>query len=306
MALDPVVREELAGLIKGRVLFDHPMRQYTTIKVGGPADAVLFPKDEEDLRHVLEYAARRGLPYFLVGEGANLLVKDKGIRGLVINLSEGFDQIAVRLEGEGGIIEAGAGADLGRMMRVARDHGLTGLEFVAGLPASFGAALAMNAGVHEREMKDITRTVRIMERGGTTTVLPRAALQFQYRFLVLPSGAIIVGGELELGRDDPKAIRERESAYILKRKRTQPLAFPNAGCMFRNPPGDYAGRLIEEAGLKGTRVGGAKISELHANFIVNLGEARAEDVLALMELATEAVYRRTGVRLTPEVKVVGE
>ena len=287
-------------------LFDHPMSRVTSFRVGGAADCLLHVRGVEDLRAALDLARAHRLPVTLLGSGSNMLVRDGGIPGLAISFAKGFRAHGVRREENGeGVLWAEAGVKINTFLAYAQRGGWAGLEFLAGTPGTMGGAAAMNAGVRDREMKDVVLGLSFMTPDGKLRTLPRDALRFRYRGLSLPEGAIICTMDLAVTRDEPAAIKARMTSLLSRRKSTQPLSIPNAGSIFKNPPGDYAARLIEEAGLKGARAGGARISELHANFIVNAEGARAKDILALIDRAKGEVARATGIRLETEVRVVG-
>jgi len=289
-------------LIKGRVLFDAPMRKFTSIKVGGPADSLLFPTNVEELRKVVRYATRKDIPFLILGRGTNLVIRDKGIRGWVISLTQGMKR--VQMEGE--IVEAEAGLSLQRLVQFTIQKGLTGFEPFFGIPGTVGGGLAMNAGAWGAELKDLLLSITLMKEDGEVVERSRGRLNFSYRSLTLPSSWIILKGRFQLRRGKKEEILERVKSYSEMRKRTQPLDYHSAGSIFKNPEEGPAGKWIEEAGLKGFRMGQAMISDLHANFIINLGKATAEQVINLMEWVEKRIYEETGISLEREVRVVGE
>jgi UDP-N-acetylmuramate dehydrogenase len=291
-----------SGLIEGRVLFDAPMRHFTSMRVGGPADTLLFPKTINELRKILRFARRKKIPFFVLGKGTNLVVRDKGIRGWVINLTQGMKRI--QMDGE--VVEAEAGSSLQRLVQFSVQKGLTGLEPFFGIPGTVGGGVTMNAGAWGAELKDILLSVGFMKEDGETSERSRSRLRFSYRGLALPSAWIIVKGRFQLKKGKKEEMRERVRSYSELRKRKQPLDYPSAGSVFKNPAEGPAGKWIEEAGLKGFRIGQAMISERHANFIINLGKAKAEEVIRLMEFVEKRVYEEKGISLEREVKVVGE
>jgi UDP-N-acetylmuramate dehydrogenase len=290
------------GLIEGRVLFDAPMRQFTSIKVGGPADSLFFPKDVDELRKLVRYARRKSIPFFILGKGTNLVVRDKGVRGWVISLTQGMKKI--QLNGE--VVEAEGGLPLQRLVQFTIQKGLTGLEPFFGIPGTVGGGLAMNAGAWGAELKDVLRSITLMKDDGEVVERSRPRLKFSYRRLDLPSSWIILKGRFQLKKGKKEEILERVKSYSEMRKRTQPLDSPSAGSIFKNPKESPAGKWIEEAGLKGFRMGQAMISDRHANFIINLGKATAGEVIDLMELVERKIYEKKGISLEREVKVVGE
>ncbi len=299
--MDETTKRELKALVEN-VEFDVPMRTKTSFRVGGPADAVATPRDAGELKRVLRYSREKGLRCFILGRGTNLLVLDGGIRGVVVDL-RGFNALEVRSEE---IIYAGAGVSLPKLVYFAMDNSMTGLEFASGIPGSVGGAIVMNAGAMEGEMKDVVKSVTVMNEAGEVSELTREELPFSYRNLSLPKGTVVLGSQFKLKGGDKEAIKERIHSILNSRKTKQPLDTPNAGCIFKNPPLGHAGRLIDEAGLKGLQFGGAKVSELHANFIVNSGNATARDILSLLDDVKEKVFEKKGITLEPEIKIVGE
>jgi len=295
-------KKEAQGLIKGRVLFGAPMRKYTSIKVGGPADSLLFPKNVEELRKVFQYAKRRNIPFFILGRGTNLIVKDKGIRGWVISLTQGMKKAQM----EEDVVTAEAGLSLQRLVQFTILKGLTGLEPFFGIPGTVGGGLAMNAGAWGVELKDVLLSITLMKEDGEILERPRSRLNFSYRNLVLPSSWIILRGRFQLKKGKKEEILERVKSYSEMRKRTQPLDYPSAGSIFKNPEEGPAGKWIEEVGLKGFRMGQAMVSDCHANFIINLGKATAEEVIRLIEWMEKRIYEEKGISLEREVRVVGE
>jgi UDP-N-acetylmuramate dehydrogenase len=283
------------------VRFDEPLARHTSLRVGGPADALARPASRPELADTVALARAHGAAVLLLGGGFNTLAPDAGVRGVVVQL-----RALGELEREGDEVRAGAGVTHGRAVRFCADAGLAGLEFAVGIPGTVGGWLAMNAGIPEREMKDVVTAVEWLDPAtGAFGATARADLRFRYRALEHPSGVILVAARFGLAPGDRGAIRARMRELMERRRRTQPVDELSCGSVFVNPPGDHAGRLIEAAGLKGAREGGAEISTLHANFIVNRGGASAADVLALIERARSAVRERFGVALETEVKVLG-
>jgi len=288
---------------KGKVLFNVPMSEYTSLKVGGPADVMAFPQDIGDLKDLIAFAEAKRFPFFILGAGTNLLVRDGGYRGIVINMCEGFKDITWK---EGSTVVMGAGVRLAEALARCAEKGLSGFEFAAGIPGTMGGAVVMNAGAFGSEMKDIVDGVEIIGHKGKKGFLTNADMGFSYRSSELPGDAVVVRVHLKLTAADPQEIKERIKLFREKRREASNVTFPNAGSMFKNPPDNFAGRLIDEAGLKGERAGGAQVSEVHANYIVNLGDARAKDILSLMGTVRDRIYSSTGVLLEPEIKVIGE
>ena len=295
-------REEVRSLIKGSVLFNVRMKRFTSMKVGGPVDALLFPRDVGELKKVVRYARKKSIPVMILGKGTNMIVRDKGVRGWMVNLTQGLKKI--RAKGE--VVEAEAGAPLQRLVQFSIQKGLTGFEPFYGIPGTVGGGLAMNAGAWGSELKDILLSMTLMKENGDIVKRRRSRLRFSYRGLALPSKWIILKGQFQLKKGKKKEMVERIKSYSEQRREKQPLDYPSAGSIFKNPAGGSAGRWIEEAGLKGYRMGQAMVSERHANFIINLGHATATDVIHLIEWVETKVSEEKGVSLEREVKVVGE
>lgn len=290
-------------MAQGEIRLDEPMREHTSFKIGGPADALVIPATVAELRGAIEFAAGRGLPWLILGRGSNLLVRDGGIRGLVIKTGLCLREMSNR----GSEIEAGAGITLAELANEAARLGLAGLAFAAGIPGTLGGGIFMNAGAYGGELSQVVQSVTAYYPGQGPRTWTAAELDLGYRSSRFQrEQAVIESLRLLLTPGDERAIREEMACYARRRQEKQPLNLPSAGSVFRRPPGGYAGTLIEETGLKGRRVGQAQVSEKHANFIVNLGGATAADVLALIELVRRAVEERTGILLEPEIRVVGE
>jgi len=294
-------REEIARRVRGEVLRDAPLATRTAIRVGGPADLLVRPADPDALAELLRAARGLGVPLAVLGGGANTLVADAGVRGVVLRVPQLLAQ--ERVGGE--TLLLGAGAPTSRLWIRAHALGLVGMEFVAGIPGTLGGAVAMNAGTRIGEMKDVVSRVEVATADGVGFLEARD-LGFAYRTCRLPPGAVVTRVELALRRGDVAESERIMQEDRERRRRTQPLDRPTFGSAFRNPPGDFAGRLVEAVGLKGHRVGNATWSDVHANFVVNLGGATARDVLALLNLARSRVRERLGVRLDTEVRFLGE
>jgi len=292
----------LIGLLNKTIHFNCPMAPYTTFRVGGTAEALCAVGDLGQLKQLLAFVRQESLPYLVVGKGSNILVRDGGLKGIALLLKGELEGV----EEKEGTIHAGGGLGLSELVRFSREQGLGGLEFLAGIPGTVGGAVAMNAGAWGKSTGDVVTTVEILTADGERGIMSGSQLQFGYRRAVLPAGAVVVKARFKGTPDRPEAIGERIRDYLERRKAGQPLDYPSAGSVFKNPPHDYAGRLIESVGLKGKRVGGAMISDKHANVIVNVGGARAEDILALMDTARQRVREQTGIDLEPEIKVVGD
>jgi len=287
---------------QGEIRRGVPMSEITSFRIGGPADLCLFPQDQQDLQIVMALFRDRGLPVLLLGNGTNLLVTDKGIREPLINLSHGFKEIGKQ---EHKVI-AGAGVGLPQLLNFCAAHALTGLEALAGIPGTVGGGIRMNAGSWGMEIGEHISSLLVMGHAGETRQVMRNQVAFGYRGINLPFDGIILQGEFSLRKGKRDEIQMQTAEFLRKKKETQPLAQPSAGSIFKNPPDMPAGRLIEEVGLKGTRRGDAMISPLHANFIVNMGSARARDVLGLIELIRQRVYQEKRIGLELEVLIIGE
>jgi UDP-N-acetylmuramate dehydrogenase len=298
-------KTELIRITAGQVEFDAPMTRRTTFRVGGKADALYEVQDLENLSRIVSCLVREEIPYLVIGRGSNLLVRDGGIRGVVVLLSGDLGRIECSRP-DGCDILAGAGLSIAQLLIWCRRRGLSGLEFLAGIPGTVGGAAAMNAGAFENEIGAWIRVLRLVDARGDIHVINRSRLSFSYRALDMEKGSVIAQVGFRLNLETGKSVAKRISAYLKRRKASQPLQEASAGSVFRNPANDYAGRLIEEAGLKGKRIGGAMISDRHANFIVNRGGATAADILALIDAAREAVMRTAGIELELEIRVVGD
>ncbi len=285
-----------------RVSFAEPLSKYTSLRVGGPADALLRPQSSEQFQRIVRLCLEESVPLTVLGGGFNTLVRDGGIRGVVIR-THGLRTLELQEDR----IVAEAGVTHSTLAKFSLEHGLSGLEFAVGIPGTIGGWLKMNAGIPSREMKDVVAAIEYLKpHDGSEVRKLREDLRFRYRELQAPESALLLRAEFLIEMDDPSAIRARQQELLAARKSSQPVDQLSCGSVFTNPPGDHAGRLIEAAGLKGAVHGGAQISELHANFIVNRGQAHASDVLALIARAREAVDQQFQIELVPEVHVMGE
>jgi UDP-N-acetylmuramate dehydrogenase len=276
------------------------LREYTSFKIGGPADVVVEPADIADVCLVVQQARMRKIPLFVLG-GTNLLIRDGGIRGIVVSLG----RLRRIQEEPGSVLYAEGGVGMPTLIGYAIRHSLAGLEWAAGIPGTVGGCVVMNAGTKLGEMKDSIKAVRMVNMKGQVVDVDAAQVKFKYRRTLLPRG-IVVGVWVQLKPGVRSEIERVVKDYLHYRRDTQPLAMASAGCVFKNPPNDSAGRLIEAAGLKGAHVGDAEVSMKHANFMVNRGQARAADVIALIGKVRSTIRRRVGVRLDLELKIVGE
>ncbi|MGB9803673.1 UDP-N-acetylmuramate dehydrogenase [Desulfofundulus sp.] len=299
----PAGFKELSSLLPGQVKANEPMSRHTTWRIGGPADIFVEPAGVRELARLVTWAHARGFPLYFIGNGSNLLVKDGGIRGIVVKIGRAFSQVQVH----GTTLIAGAGTMLGVLATVAQKNGVGGLEFCAGIPGTVGGAVVMNAGANGSCMADLVQEVTVMDPSGELERWGAGKLDFGYRTSNLLGRSLVV---LEITcrgvARDPDLIRAEMEQYIARRRASQPLSYPSAGSVFKNPPGGKAGWLIEQAGCKGMRQGDAQVSPVHANFIVNLGRATARDVQILIQRVQQLVYERFGITLTLEVQVLGE
>lgn len=299
-------RQAVAKQWPGALLWDAPLAGFTTLKVGGPAAAVAMPASTAELVSLLALLRSHDVPWRVIGRGSNLLASDRGYEGMVIVLDRRFGAIGREANDEGkSIVRVEAGCGLAPLLQWCAAQGLAGLEFLAGIPGSVGGALAMNAGAWGEEVAGRLSAVELLDAGGVLRRVPRQELRFSYRHFELAPETVIVAGIFALPAGSGREIEAKMAAHVAARKAKQPKGVANAGSFFKNPPGDAAGRLIEQAGLKGTTVGGAMVSPVHANFLVNTGSATAADLVALMRLVQAAVEARFGVRLEPEVHLLG-
>lgn len=304
--MEPGVKMELGRLAPGRVSFDAPLAGLTTYGLGGPAAALVEPDSAAELARVYCYVRARGLPLFVLGAGSNVLFRDGGFPGVVLKLGPGLARVAVTEEGPDKVlVSAGAAAPLAGLVKLTCREGLGGLEFLAGIPGSVGGALAMNAGAFGGEIIQAVSRLVVMTLEGEIKTLPRSQVRASYRRLDLGEGSIILEGLFALARSTPQEVTARVREILAQRRDRQPEGVRSAGSVFKNPPGQAAGRLIEEAGLKGRRSGGAWVSEKHANFIVHQGRATAREVLELVALVQKEVRQKFGVELEPEIQIVG-
>lgn len=297
------LQDVFAGCTDRPLLLDEPMSRHTSFRIGGPADMMAMPKNETELCNLLQKAAANNIPVTLIGNGSNLLVRDKGIRGLVIKLGNMLNEIKVEENG----ITFGSGVSLALASRKAAENSFTGMEFAVGIPGSIGGAVYMNAGAYDGEMANVVTSVRVMDAAGKVTVLSANDLQFAYRKTALQnSGLIVTSVTVTLKKAEQSDIYAKMDDFSQRRISKQPLELPSAGSMFKRPPGYFAGTLIDQTGLKGYTVGGAQVSEKHAGFVVNIGNATAADVLQLIKDVQDRVMAAHGVYLQPEVLVIGE
>lgn len=297
------ILEQLNEMItQGTITVDEPMSRHTSFAIGGPADIFVEPASVEEIQKVCAFVKEKEMPFFIVGNGSNLLVADTGIRGLVMHLGKNFSQIDV----ENDVIKIQAGAPLSRIARTALQESLSGFEFAAGIPGSFGGAVAMNAGAYGGEMKDILVDVDVLTPEGEVLTVAAEDMDLSYRHsCVFEKNYIVLQARIRLLPGDPEQIKAKMDELALARKTKQPLEYPSAGSTFKRPEGYFAGKLIQDAGLKGYTVGGAMVSEKHAGFVVNHGGATAEEVSFLITQVQKKIEAQFGVYMEPEVRFVG-
>jgi len=297
------LRSRLAALPATELRPAEPLSRHTSFRIGGPADLLALPRTLDDLRRVVAWTRAADVPLTVIGNGSNLLIRDGGLRGVVLKVAENLAE--THFEGVRGTAQAGA--LLAQVSRAAALEGLSGLEFAVGIPGTIGGGAMMNAGAYGGEMKEVVRLVRVVDEAGDLRALPAPELEFSYRTSVLQRRDWVVADlEMEFRSGDRERILALMSHNNWQRESKQPLEMPSAGSVFKRPPGKYVGPMVEQLGLKGYRIGGAQVSEKHAGFMVNTGGATAADVLALVQHVRERVQDRFGVWLEMEVRVIGE
>lgn len=290
-------------LDKEEIFLDEPMKKHISFKVGGPADFLVKPKNEEQIKKLITLLKSENIPYIVVGNGSNLLVKDGGIRGVVIKISDNFNNFELKDK----TVFAQSGALLSLMGRAVLNNNLTGFEFAAGIPGTLGGAIAMNAGAYGGEMKDIIKSVRLMDEEGNIFELKNEEMEFGYRKSILSKkDYIVLSAVFELQEGNYDEIKNYMRELTKSRVTKQPLNLPSAGSTFKRPEGHFAAKLIEDSGLKGLTLGKAQVSDKHAGFVVNLGNAKAKDILDLIDVVKSTVYSKFGVMLEEEVKILGD
>ena len=286
-----------------RVFTGEAMSRHTTFKIGGPADYFLMPDKGTDVGRIVKICKESAIPYFILGNGSNLLVGDGGYRGAVIQIYKNMSAVTV----EGTEITVQAGALLSSVAAAAKNAALTGFEFAGGIPGTMGGAVVMNAGAYGGEMKDVLTEVTVMDEEGEIITLPADKLELGYRTSIIKTaGYIVLEAKLQLKKGNPEVIRETMKDLTIRRTTKQPLEYPSAGSTFKRPEGYFAGKLIMDSGLAGYQVGGAQVSEKHSGFVINAGGATARDVRTLMDNVRDIVYKKYGVTLEPEVKFLGD
>jgi UDP-N-acetylmuramate dehydrogenase len=306
--MERAIKMRLDELTSGRVRFEEPLAPLTTFGLGGPAAALLEPESIAELKAVLGYVNRTGLPFVFLGAGSNVLFREGGFPGLVIRFGEAFSEIRIIDSGREGFIsvEAGAGAPLSRLMDFTKDNGLSGLEFLSGIPGSVGGAMCMNAGAFGGEITKCAVKLTLIAPWGDIDELGPDRIRAEYRRLQLPEGAVILSAVFSLTQSTTETVKEKCRDYLNRRWAIQPTGIKSAGSVFKNPPDGPAGKFIDEAGLKGRRVGEAWVSEKHANFIIHKGQAKASDVIELISIVQKEVKTRFGIDLEPEIRIYGQ
>ncbi len=302
----PVFNDEMSDFWSGEVIWNAPLSDYTTFKVGGPAEAIILPRGCNELSLILQGLRKINIDWQILGRGSNVVIDDAGLPGVVILLGRNFSGIEIEQSDEDSVlVRVEAGCSLAKLVNWTVKNGYTGLEFLAGIPGSVGGAIVMNAGAWHREMKDVLSMVTVMDSSGCFCVTKTSEIDFSYRTWGEPEGKIALEGFIRLKRQSVEQVSNRYHEYHRQRKVLQPQNIASAGSFFKNPPGEKAaGKLIEDAGLKGFTVGGAMVSPKHANFIVNTGDATSDDIIEVMHHICETVQKEFGVTLEPEVKIL--
>ena len=289
-------------IAKDSILIDEPMSRHTTFRVGGPADFFVTPKAKEEVRDVIRICKEAGMPYYIIGNGSNLLVSDAGYRGVIVQIYKEMNEVKV----EGDLVKAQAGALLSGIAAKALGAELSGFEFASGIPGTIGGACVMNAGAYGGEMKDVLLNSEYVSTDGTSGELDNEAMELSYRHSAYENGNLVItAASVRLAPADRNEIKSTMNDILARRKEKQPLEYPSAGSTFKRPEGNFAGALIEQCGLKGVSVGGAQVSEKHAGFIINRGGATAADILSLIKHVQARVKAQTGVSLETEIRLIG-
>ena len=296
-----------SGLVRGEVLCGEPLSAHTSLKIGGPAEVMVFPEDPLSVRHILHTANQENIPLFILGSGTNLLVSDDGLKGITMSL-KAFSKIELTrgTDDENAVLYVGAGVPLPRIVQFAKKNGYSGIEALAGIPGSFGGAVFMNAGSFGTEIKDVIDSVALMNRQGELRILKKAELAFEYRKSNLPEDSIILSANIVLKKGDPDEVAQKTDKCMQKKRTSQPLGAHSAGCVFKNPEGESAGSLIEKAGCKGMNIKGVEVSTHHANYFINKGDAHFRDFIELMNIVITKVKEKYGITLEPEIKIIGD
>lgn len=298
------IYDGLIGILdKEDIKIDEPMKKHISFRVGGPADILVKPRTEDQIKDVITLLKKEEVPYLVIGNGSNLLIKDGGIRGVVVEISDNFNKFEI----DGNIVNAQSGVLLAVLGKAILGAELKGFEFAAGIPGTLGGALTMNAGAYGGEMKDIVKSVKVMDEEGNIKELTNEQMEFGYRkSTVIKNNYIVLSAEIQLEDGNYDEIKELMADLAQRRVKNQPLNLPSAGSTFKRPEGHFAGKLIDDAGLRGLTLRGAQVSEKHCGFVVNMGEAKAKDLLDLMYIVKSTVYNKFGINLEEEVKILGE
>tara|TARA_S200000501_G_scaffold378888_1_gene444596 strand:- start:21346 stop:22272 length:927 start_codon:yes stop_codon:yes gene_type:complete len=292
---------ELRSIARGKVLENEPMSRHTTYGIGGPVTAFITPFDKDDLSSILRFSKKHKIKTYFLGTGSNILISDKGIKGIVVTPAK----VLTKLEFNENHLSAESGVMLGRIVKESLKRNLTGMESLIGVPGTLGGALVMNAGAFGSEISNTLNNVDIMKMNGDVITLNRNQIDFKYRFSTFLDNEFILLARFELKKEDPSKIKEKKEKASLGRKSSQPLRYRSAGSVFKNPPDNAAGYLIDQVGLKGTKIGGAEISSHHANFFINHGNACAKDITELIKIARAEVYKKFNIKLELEIKTIG-
>jgi UDP-N-acetylmuramate dehydrogenase len=305
MVLMRDLKKDIRDIFEGEIKFDEPMSLHTSLKIGGPVEIMVFPDDPVSLKNVMVAAVREGIPAFIFGAGTNLLVEDDGINGIAISLKK-FRSIEFTKEtnDKNAVLYAGSGVPLAMLVSFAKKNGFSGIEALAGIPGYLGGAICMNAGSFGTEIKDVIVAVAIMNKHGEIMILNKDEIDFSYRGSNLPESAVILGANIILKKESPGEVKKRTESFLKKKKTSQPLGDLSAGCVFKNPPGHAAGKLIDDAGCKGMRMGDVEVSKMHANYFINRGSATFREFIKLMETVKGKVKEFSGVELEEEIKII--
>ena len=296
------LKKDLHSFFKGVCLEDNILAPFTSFQIGGKADFFCQPENKDDLASLQQFAISREIPFFVIGGGSNILISDNGVKGIVIHLKDAFNKIKIK----DSFVHAEAGVKLNHLLRVCAEYGLSGLEFLAGIPGTVGGIIATNAGAFGNDTASKVKAVEIIKKNGQPVKIDAEALSFGYRKGCVSDNEVITEAVFELKLEQPETIKEQMRLFMEKRLVSQPIREKSAGSIFKNPEGNFAGKLIEEVGLKGVEKGHAKISPVHANFIVNCGGAKAKDVIYLMDTAMDLVFKHFSIKLETEIRMVGD
>ena len=300
------MKSDIRAAIQGEIMFDEPMSAHTSLKIGGPVDIMVFPEDPVSLKNILVAAQKENIPIFVFGAGTNLLASDSRIEGIAVSL-KAFRSIEYTKETdeEKAVLCVGAGTPLVTLINFACEGGYSGIEGLVGIPGYVGGAVFMNAGSFDTEIKDVIVSIAVMNMQGEISVLTREQLVFSYRHLALPEGVLILSANIVLKKDVPSDVAARTREFMNIKKASQPLGVSSAGCVFKNPEADAAGKLLDAADCKGMSVGGIEVSQLHANYFINKNGGTCAEFLQLMEIVKEKIMKRSGIELEPEIRIIG-